>query len=284
MKEMQMPQGLVRISDYKALLQSELFSRMEKFSNNFITQNSEILTAYSRKWVLDPLHQWSRQWEYCFVFSHIQKYATTHQGEPIKILDAGSGITFFPYFLRENIQESVLTCCDVDTSLQKIFGDINTRTKSAVRFLHKDIRNTGLESNSLAVIYSISVLEHTANYDEIVKEFARLLRDDGILIVTFDISLDGYSDIPVSQVKKIIASLQNHLSPIDEDSILRLLDGKELFGPDIITTSFVSNWNKSLLPWKYPLLSSLLASFKKQRFPHFGIKKLTFTCHIFKKI
>ena len=43
--ETQSPQGLVRISDYEALLQSKLFLHMEKSSNNFIAQNSETLSA-----------------------------------------------------------------------------------------------------------------------------------------------------------------------------------------------------------------------------------------------
>ena len=89
MTEAQLLQGLVKIFDYKALLQSELFSRVEKFSNNFVSQNSELLSTYCRKWVLDPLHQWSRQWEYPFVFSEIQKYASAHSNRPTKILDAG---------------------------------------------------------------------------------------------------------------------------------------------------------------------------------------------------
>jgi len=284
MKEMQMPQGLVRISDYKALLQSELFSRMEKFSNNFIAQNSEILTAYSRKWVLDPLHQWSRQWEYPFVFSEVGRYATSCTARPTKILDAGSGITFFPYFLEETIRGAELTCCDADASLQEIYKAVNKLMESDVKFLHKDIRDTGFESDSFDIIYCVSVLEHTKNYDEIIKEFVRILKKGGMLIVTFDISLDECSDIPIGQVKEMMACLQNRLSPTDKGGILNLLDEKELFSPDVITTGFVSSWNKSLLPWKYPLLSSLLASFKKQRFPHFGIKMLTFTCHIFEKI
>lgn len=281
--ETQLAQGLVKISDYKALLQSKLFSRMGKSSDDFISQNSKTLSAYRRKWVIDPLHQWSRQWEYPFVFSEIEKYAAAHGERPIKIFDAGSGITFFPYFIKEVVQGAVMTCCDTRASLQKIFKTVNARMGNNVKFLYKNIRDTRLESDSFNIIYCISVLEHTKNYDEIIKEFVRLLKDNGILIVTFDISLDGRSDIPVSELKKLVTSLQNYLSPTDQDSIIRLLDEKKLFSPDIITTAFISDWNKSLLPWKYPLVSSLLASLKRRKLPRFGIKHLTFTCHTFRK-
>jgi len=282
--ETQLHQGLVKISDYKALLQGELFSRIEKFSNNFITQNRETLSAYSRRWITDPLHQWSRQWEYPFVFSEVEKYAASCTARPIKILDAGSGITFFPYFLEETIHGAELTCCDADASLQEIYKPVNKLMGSEVKFLHKDIRGTGFESNFFDIIYCVSVLEHTKNYDEIIEEFVRILKKGGRLVVTFDISLDGRSDVPIGQVRKIMECLENRLSPTDKSGILNLLDEKELFKPDIVTTTFILNWNKSLLPWRYPLISSLLASLKRRKLPHFGIKKLTFACHIFKKI
>lgn len=283
MGEAQLHQGLVKVSDYKALLQSQLFSRIEKFSNNFISQNSEMLSAYCRRWVIDPLHQWSRQWEYPFVFWEIEKYAAAHRGRPIEILDAGSGITFFPYFLKQTINSAALTCCDTDAALPEMFSAINSRMGADVKFLHKDVRDTGLGGNSFDIIYCISVLEHTKNYDEIIKEFVRLLKDKGILIVTFDVSLDGRSDIPISEVRKLLARLENYLSPTDKDSIAALLDGETLFSSDVITTLFVWDWNKSLLPWRYPLVSSVLASVKRRKLPRLGIKNLAFTCHTFEK-
>ena len=283
MAETQIRQGLVRISDYKALLQSELFSRLEKFSNSFISQNNEALSAYCRRWVIDPLHQWGRQWEYPFVFSEIEKYAAAHSGRPIEILDAGSGITFFPYFLKQAIGAAALTCCDTDPALPEMFRTTNAQMDSDVKFLHKDIRDTGLGSSFFDIIYCVSVLEHTKNYGEIINEFVRILKDNGILIITFDVSLDGRSDIPIGEVRKLLATLEDYLSPTDRDGIAALLDGKTLFGSDIVTTLFVSDWNKSLLPWKYPLVSSVLASVKRRKLPRFGIKNLTFTCHTFEK-
>lgn len=283
MAEVKLHQGLVKISDYKVLLESEPFSRIEKFSNNFISQNRETLSAYCRRWVIDPLHQWSRQWEYPFVFWEIEKYAASHRGRPIEILDAGSGITFFPYFLKQTINSAALTCCDTDAALPKMFSAINSRMGADVKFLHKDIRDMGLANNSFDIVYCISVLEHTKNYDEIIKEFVRLLKGNGILIVTFDVSLDGRSDIPISEVKKLLTTLENYLSPTNQDSINQLLDEKTLFSSDVITTLFVWDWNKSLLPWRYPLVSSVLASVKRRKLPRLGIKNLAFTCHTFEK-
>jgi len=283
MGEAQLRQGLVKISEYKVLLESEPFSRIEKFSNNFISQNSEMLSAYCRRWVIDPLHTWSRQWEYPFVFSEVERYAGAHSSRPIEILDAGSGITFFPYFLKQIIDAASLACCDSDPALPEMIRAINSRMGTDVKFLHKDVRDTGLANNSFDIVYCVSVLEHTKNYGEIIKEFVRLLKDNGILIVTFDVSLDGRSDIPISEVKKLLTTLENYLSPSDQDSIARLLDGETLFSSDVITTLFVWDWNKSLLPWRYPLVSSVLASVKRRKLPRFGIKNLTFTCHTFEK-
>jgi SAM-dependent methyltransferase len=204
-----------------------------------------------------------------------------HKPGPKRILDAGSGITFFPYFLQESMDRASVTCCDTDATLSQIFASVNVRTQSNIDFLCRDIGNTGIEGNSLDAIYCISVLEHTKNYDQIIRELIRLLKDDGIIIVTFDISLDGCSDIPLSELRKLVTSLQNLLAPTDQDSVNCLLDERNLFAGDIVTTAFVSDWNKSLLPWKYPLLSAVLASIKKRRLPRSAVKSLTFTCHAF---
>ncbi|MGH8743753.1 MAG: hypothetical protein ACREUY_05680, partial [Burkholderiales bacterium] len=98
-----------KIPDYQRLLQSGLFKSMESFSEDFVRSQSAYLKDYRRKWVADPLHQWSRQWEYPFVFSRISEYA--RNAEPrLNILDAGSGVTFFPFFLSSRFSHAAISC------------------------------------------------------------------------------------------------------------------------------------------------------------------------------
>ena len=53
------------------------------------------------------------------------------------------------------------------------------------------LQKLDMPNESLDVICCISVLEHTDNYGEIVREFARVLKRGGLLVLTFDLSLDG---------------------------------------------------------------------------------------------
>jgi len=60
-------------SDYQALLDSGLFRELESFSDAFLKDNEVALRPYASQWVADPLHQWSRQWEYPFVFERASR-------------------------------------------------------------------------------------------------------------------------------------------------------------------------------------------------------------------
>lgn len=63
MKEV-LPDGIPLTHDYIKLIESDTFNAIEQYSNHFLSVNKSILKSYMRKWVDDPLHQWSRQWEY----------------------------------------------------------------------------------------------------------------------------------------------------------------------------------------------------------------------------
>lgn len=69
---MKLLSGFPLKEDYLKLLRSNLYKRMESYSNKFIKDNKDILHSYSRRWVTDPFHQWSRQWEYPYVYERIE--------------------------------------------------------------------------------------------------------------------------------------------------------------------------------------------------------------------
>ena len=105
---------------YHAVLNADEFHEIETYSNQFIYKHQSYLARYARKWVLDPLHQWSRQWEYPFVFNALKK-ANVEDGA--RILDAGSGISFFPFLIAQQLRATV-TCCDVDPLLPTVYTAI----------------------------------------------------------------------------------------------------------------------------------------------------------------
>jgi len=274
---MEINEGFVLASNYQQLLETSELKDFESYSDLFSESHKDILLQYGRKWVSDPLHQWSRQWEYPYVFSRINEYLQTT--ENIRILDAGSGFTFFPYLISDRIPDSAVTCCDYDINLKRSHDKINNKN---VSFVSADLRHLPFEDNSFDVVYCISVLEHTKDYLKILEEFFRVLKKGGILVITLDISIDGRSEINFSDFKKLVAGIPKGLMPIDSEK-LNTFSNCEQFPPGIISTLDFKKTNANLLPWKFPVLCSIFHSIKKGKIPDFKIPNLTCACFSFLK-
>jgi SAM-dependent methyltransferase len=279
-KIMHLDQGIPTIASYKNLLKSSLFRSMELFSNQFLKKNKSVLEAYNKKWVSDPFHQWSRQYEYPFVYSYIRDYRNTMQTDGLKILDAGSGVTFFPHYLSSIFPEASVACCDRDPSFVELFSKINKTSNTSNVFYPSDIRHLPFHESAYDIIYCISVLEHTDDFEMIIKEFHRIVKQDGLLIVTFDISMDGRDDIPREKAVELIESLEKHFSAVQgfySKQALERLDSDE-----IVTTRYIRKFDKTLLPWR----NSGPKSFKdilRFRAPKPFFTNLTCFCEAFTK-
>ena len=79
---------------------------MEAFSNRFTSIKRGYSAGYKYRWVIDPLYHWSRQWEYPFVYEKIKSLAS--KNPDLAILDAGSGFTFFPFYLASQFDIVVI--------------------------------------------------------------------------------------------------------------------------------------------------------------------------------
>lgn len=275
--------GIPFISDYDDLLGSSLFKNMEKFSDTFLSTNSDILESYGRRWTHDPLHQWSRQWEYPYCYSKISRYLIdygkrgSHAG--LKILDAGSGATFFPHYISSNAPGCTVVCIDQDRTLAGIYAAQKSVPERAVRFELGDLHSLPFADAEFDIIYCISVLEHTDNYQKIIAEFQRVLKKDGILIVTFDISIDGNADIPIEGAKKLIAAIYSRFKPDEVADYTALLENA--FQKNILSTRYINRINKNLLPWRFPLLTAL-KSLAKLKIPRSLLLNLTVCGCIFR--
>jgi len=251
-----LPDGIPLERYYRILIESDHFKALEQFSDSFLSANKKYLRNYMNKWVKDPLHQWSRQWEYPFVFNRIKKMI--HQEPRARILDAGSGITFFPYYVNTQYDAASIYCCDYDETLIGVFEQINNDIGKVVEFSASDLRNLPYGNEWFHMVYCISVLEHTDDYDEIIKEFFRILRPGGNLVVTFDISLDGTRDISVDKGTALLTSLAKRFNK-DKDFSLDL--HSQVSMPGVFTTLTAKGINANLLPWKYPSFIYRIKSF-----------------------
>lgn len=263
--------GIPTVRDYQILLQSDSFSSMESFSNDFLLRHKQALAGYQRKWVADPLHQWSRQWEYPFVFSRIFEYADGRS--PIHVLDAGSGVTFFPYYLKARIPGCKVTCIDRDPLLKAVHDQISAAGSAGVVFSRNDLHHIPCRSASFDVVYCVSVLEHTDNYEPIVAEFRRILKPGGLLVVTFDLAVRGHADISPERAAVLLMTLDRYFPTRDVELCRNLPERAR--AADILTTEYARILDKRLLPWRYPWLTAL-KSLTRLRFPR--ASELTVFC------
>ncbi len=275
-----MQQGPVKITNYERLLANHDLMDLEVFSKSFLDRNSHILKPYARKWASDPLHQWSRIWEYPFATGAIKNYLSRSHDRKVRVLDAGSGLTFFPYFLKDRFSTLDVVCLDYDPLLQDLYAAVNSNTGVPVDFYLRSMDSTGFDSGVFDLIYCISVLEHTRNYPDIIQEFKRLLRPGGQLVVTFDISLDDRADIPLHEARKLLASIQAEFTPTDMPAIVEFTRAAFPLN-EVVTTGYVKRICPDRLPWKYPRLSGVLAALRKKTFPIPAMKKLAFGCFVF---
>lgn len=271
--------GIPAIEDYKRLLETPFFRTMETFSNAFVQKNAFLKSHY--KWVDDPLHQWSRQWEYSYVYSSIKKYAAdqTIPYSPIKVLDAGSGITFFPYYMANTIENLDITCCDSDGELAPLFDQVNQSTGvgERMKFVRTDLHTLPSEDNSMDAIYCISVLEHTRSYAKILDEFRRILRPEGCLVLTFDIGLDGVSDISPESARALLGEVKRRFACLNGGQDI------ESEMTDILTSRYATKLDSRLAPWRFPRLSLIKAALRAKRVPTCLGKNLTVYCGTFVK-
>jgi SAM-dependent methyltransferase len=241
--------GVPTLRAYDQLGASGLFFEMEKFSNSFLLRNSARLALYGNKWVKDPLHQWSRQWEYPFVISQMRDYLRSTGVERPHILDAGSGVTVFPFYVADEFPESRVLCVDSDESLDSVFSAIKGEHPSVVTFQQSDIRKIPCADQSIDIVYSISVLEHMDNPTQALSEFSRILRHDGLLVLTFDISLsDNLAIINRKSARELLEVALNYFKPLNGDDPMATLDSC-LENGDILTTHYIAQRDVKLLPW-----------------------------------
>jgi SAM-dependent methyltransferase len=246
--------GLLTTDEWYAVQLSPVLRKMAVSSREFLRLHGRILRDYSSRWVADPLNQWSRLWEYPFTYQAICGDPRLNVASTYSILDAGSGLTFFPFFLASELSQAKVRCCDHDEALGPAFEAITAQGEQEVAFCASDLSSIPFPDASIDCIACISVLEHTNNRDSIVKEFARVLCGGGRLILTIDISLDGRADISLDGARELLMAVEKYFSP---NRYVEPLTEAQLRGTDVLSTWFVKRHRPQALPWRVPLASRI---------------------------
>lgn len=172
------------------------YFELEEFSDRFLKLVLKLdFFPKDYPWPVDPFHNWSRIWEYPFVWKKIKDIKITGRN-CLRIVDLGSGLTFFPWFLAskgynvyalDNNPELIPS----RQVIEKIKKELNI--KGNIIYLLSDAVKISIKNHSVDAVTSISLLEHLPDFHASLEDAKRILVKDGKLIVTFDASLDGLS-------------------------------------------------------------------------------------------
>ena len=239
-----MPDGYPPIVAYERLPGAPDYEAMQHFSQAFLRANQHALSGYTAQWVADPLHHWSRRWEYPWVAERLQ--VALVPGEAAQLLDAGSGLTFFPHWLATRFPQAVIHCGDCDPAVGRAAGRLTAPAVPQVRYAMQDLAALTYPDAALDVVYCISVLEHCDRPASVVAELVRVLKPGGRLLLTMDIGLDGRSPIPRADAGRLLALLAEHLTPDGDYARLPA----ECDEARIVTTAYTRRVDPTLLPWR----------------------------------
>lgn len=258
---MELPDGIPTLEAMERLRRSEGFGEMLRFSDQFLLRFRRILRGYRWNPGTNPLRNWSRQWEYPFAWQRLRELAAGQAAAAPRVLDAGSGLTFFPYYVAGHLPGARVTCCDCERAYAPKFRAISRILgHDRVEFVVADLRNLPFPDASFDALYCLSVLEHTGEYGRILDEFRRILSPGGLVIITFDISLDGRCQVRPDHARELLGlvAAKFGLDPGPWLGELGRLERPEA----ILTTDHARATEPELLPWRLPLLKSFYDLFR----------------------
>ncbi len=129
-----------------------------------------------------PHDWWSRRYEYAFALDF---------AEPSQVVaDMGCGWMYRPF--KNALAEIVGTVYAVDANSKLL-----EQSKSDnMEFIVAPMESTPIEEKSCDRVFCISVLEDIQDPNPALKEFSRILKDNGRIVITMDIPYDNEKPCP----------------------------------------------------------------------------------------
>lgn len=232
--------GYALMDDLETPLVRSLLREMEHFQAGFMAATRDLWTL-GYKHTGDRLDNWSRRWEYPYVWWNLL------DRPPGRLLDAGSGINFFPFFFDRTGWR--VTCADLNAGLAPLFERANAALGSSVAFRAAPIEALPFADGSFDALDCVSVLEHAPERVKAMDEFARVLAPGGRLVITWDVSLSRDCDVRLEDVAVLLAELEKRFVPVYPLDLLRpanLLTTERMLAGEAWRLS----WRPHPRPWR----------------------------------
>lgn len=198
--------GLAALSDLESPGCRDLVNFLEKKQDSFLSHENNF-RSLEYKWPRDPLHTWSRIWEYPYIYYHLKKLRGRYEDNYSVVVDFGSGVTFFPFAIAELGYRVICTdidpVCAIDLPQAAQYVP---HEPGQVEFRLTDGISLPFGNSEVDIIYCISVIEHIPTFKETISEIIRILKPQGFLLLTFDLDMRGDGEIGVNKYK----TMQNY--------------------------------------------------------------------------
>ena len=199
--------GFAACDDLNSDEWKELYKLLKGEQDTFLS-HEERFRSPGYRWPRDPLHTWSRLWEYAYVYYHLRRCLQESLVAPTpSIVDLGSGVTFLPFAIAK--LGCNVTCVDPDP----IVGVDIPRAAAALDISHVTARvaNEGsipLASGTVDALFCVSVLEHVTRPNLLLFEIERVLRPGGLFLLTIDVALrPGGQQIDAANHRQLIDAI-----------------------------------------------------------------------------
>jgi ubiquinone/menaquinone biosynthesis C-methylase UbiE len=179
-----------------------------------------------------PSSWWSRFYEYAWAMQFCNKRDT--------VLDAACGIPHpFKFYLAANCRNAYAVDSDlrimkpeaIKRAMKKELGMKNVILGNfRISLQYADITKLPFPDKMFNTVFCISVLEHLpdSNKAKALSEFYRMLKDDGILILTLDYPTTNFETMEMI-IKNARFKFRGGVSPsIPSNAIKGIVGGKEL--------------------------------------------------------
>ena len=133
--------GIPRISELDQLKQTETYRGPSDFNTAFLARHHDV-AKYGRHWGNDPFKLWSRAGN-IHLPQRLLDFAQRPEniGRNLKFMDAGSGVTFFPYYICSKHPSAQFVCVDYDPTYTAMFDAINRAESAQVRLCRRRCKN-----------------------------------------------------------------------------------------------------------------------------------------------
>jgi len=113
---------------------------------------------------------------------HLHRYSIISEflDKNMIIMDIACGEGYGTNILSKKVKKAI----GVDVSMEAISHAKNKYSSANIEFIHSSAINIPIEDNCIDVIVSFETIEHIEDHEKLLSEFKRVLRKNGLLIIS----------------------------------------------------------------------------------------------------